>query len=106
MRSVPLLSALVLTLSVAGALAPVPAKANPIERACLESSRAAGDRELCSCVGEAANRTLTARQMREGARFFTDPQRAQEVRDSTSRRHEDMWRAWNDFGQTAEDMCG
>jgi hypothetical protein len=61
---------------------------------------------LCSCIGSAAERTLTRSQMREGARFFTDPQRAQDVRQSDRRSHEEMWRAWRNFGETAEAMCG
>jgi hypothetical protein len=44
--------------------------------------------------------------MREGARFFTDPQRAQDVRQSDRRSDEEMWRAWRNFGETAEAMCG
>lgn len=100
-----LLPALVFVMSFAGALAPLPANANPIERACLQSERAEANRSLCSCIGQAARRTLTGSQMREGARFFIDPQRAQDVRSSQSRRHTDMWRAWRNFGDTAEAMC-
>jgi len=100
-----LLPALVLVFTLAVALAPLPASANPIERACLQSERTAANRSLCSCIGQAARRTLTGSQMREGARFFTDPQRAQDVRTSNSRRHTDMWNAWRNFGDTAEAMC-
>lgn len=82
-----------------------PAHANPIERACLQSERASGNRALCSCVGRVAQRTLTGPQMREGARFFNDPQRAQEIRQSDRRRHEEMWQAWRNFGETAEATC-
>ena len=105
MKHILFLPALLLAFSFAGALAPLPASANPIERACLQSNRPAANRSLCTCIGQAAQRTLTGSQMREGARFFTDPQRAQDVRTSNSRRHEDMWRAWRNFGQTAEAMC-
>jgi hypothetical protein len=95
----------VLALAIAGSLAPLPAAANPIERACLQSDRAAGNRALCACIGAAADRTLTRSQMREGARFFSDPQRAQDVRMSDRRSHEDLWRAWRNFGETAEALC-
>ena len=89
----------------AGALAPLPVQANPIERACLQSPRDAATPALCSCIGNAAERTLTRGQMREGARFFADPQRAQDVRQSDRRSDEEMWRAWRSFGETAEAMC-
>jgi hypothetical protein len=95
----------VLALALAGVLAPLPAAANPIERACLQSGRSAANTALCSCVGSAAERTLTNRQMRDGARFFRDPQRAQDVRQSSRRNDEELWRAWRNFGQTAEAMC-
>lgn len=106
MKHVLFLPALLLAFSFVGAVAPLPAGANPIERACLQSNRSAANRTLCSCVGQAAQRTLTGSQMREGARFFSDPQRAQDVRQSDRRRHEEMWQAWRNFGDTAEQMCG
>ncbi|WP_284263038.1 hypothetical protein [Roseicyclus amphidinii] len=95
----------VLALAVASLAAPFPAAANPIERACNASDRPAVTRSLCSCIGSAAERTLSRSQMREGARFFADPQRAQDVRQSNRRGDEDLWRAWRSFGETAEAMC-
>jgi hypothetical protein len=94
-----------MALAIVGAMAIVPANANPIERACLQSGRAAGNSALCSCIGSAAERTLSSRQMRDGARFFSDPQRAQDVRQSARRGDEDLWQAWRRFGETAEAMC-
>jgi hypothetical protein len=95
----------VLALALASVTVPLPAAANPIERACNASDRAAATRSLCACIGSAAERTLTRSQMREGARFFTDPQRAQDVRQSDRRSDEALWRAWRNFGETAEAMC-
>jgi len=60
---------------------------------------------MCACVGAAADLTLTGRQMRDGARFFRDPQRAQDVRQSSRSTDETLWRAWRNFGETAEAMC-
>jgi hypothetical protein len=90
----------------AGAAMGLPAAANPVERACLQSARTAVSPGLCACIGSAADLTLSRGQMRAGARFFDDPQRAQDVRQSDRRRHEDLWRAWRNFGETAEAMCG
>lgn len=82
------------------------ARANPIERACVQSSRGAADPAMCGCIGSAARRTLTAAQMRIGARFFDNPDRAQEIRQSDRRQHAAMWQAWRHFGEVAERMCG
>jgi hypothetical protein len=90
----------------AGAGLTLPAGANPIERACLQSGRDSASPGLCACVGAAADLTMSRGQMRDGARFFRDPQRAQEVRMSDRRRDEELWEAWRNFGETAESLCG
>ncbi|MGP1358075.1 hypothetical protein [Roseicyclus sp.] len=89
---------------LAGLLAPA-AHANPIERACLQSDRPGVTREICRCIGDAANMTLTGSDMREGARFFRDPGRAEQVQLSDTRRNDDFWRRWQRFGETAEALC-
>ena len=96
----------ILAAFAAGLATPLPAAANPIERACNQSDRAAATRSLCACIGTAADLTLSRSQMREGARFFDDPQRAQDVRQSDRRSDEALWQAWRNFGETAEAMCG
>ncbi|NKX43411.1 hypothetical protein [Roseicyclus persicicus] len=101
----PILPLALVLAVLAGAVAPLPAAANPIQRACLQSDREAATPSLCACIGSAAERTLTRSQMREGARFFQDPQRAQDVRQSDRRNHEELWQAWRNFGETAEAMC-
>lgn len=98
--------ALLVLLCVVGSFAPaMEARANPIERACVQSPRGAADPAMCGCIGSAARRTLTAGQMRIGARFFDDPDRAQEIRQSDRRQHEVMWQAWRNFTEVAERMC-
>ena len=42
---------------------------------------------------------------RLAATFFADPHRAQEVRQSRSRRHEAFWERYENFGQAAETFC-
>jgi hypothetical protein len=44
--------------------------------------------------------------MRAGARFFANPDHAQEVRQSDRPHHEALWQAWRAFGEAAESMCG
>lgn len=83
---------------------PTSANANPIERACMTSQRNASP-SLCSCIGVAADATLNRSQMREGARWFDDPQRAQDVRQSDRESDEQMWAAWRTFSTLAEQRC-
>lgn len=84
---------------------PTTLHANPIERACMASGRDAS-RSVCSCIGDAASNTLSRSQMREGARWFDDPQRAQDTRQSDRERDEEMWSAWRTFSSLAEQSCG
>ena len=84
----------------------MPASANPVERACLQSDRDAASRSLCRCIGSAAEQTLSYAEMRTGARFFTDPQRSVDVQLSDSRRNEAFWSSWRRFSDTASRMCG
>ncbi|MEJ6393972.1 hypothetical protein V8J82_11935 [Gymnodinialimonas sp. 2305UL16-5] len=83
---------------------PTMASANAIERAC-NASDGGSSRALCSCIGGVADATLSRGQIREGARWFDDPQRAQDVRQSDRRRDEEMWQAWRQFSTLAEQRC-
>ncbi len=82
-----------------------PAFAEQIERACMKSERGAGNRALCGCIQDAANMTLSASDQRLAASFFVDPHKAQEVRQSSSRRNEAFWTRYQNFGETAETFC-
>lgn len=84
---------------------PTSAQANAIERACVASDRDAS-RAVCTCIGQAADSALTGRQIREGARWFDDPQRAQDTRQSDRERDEEMWSAWRTFSSLAQQRCG
>lgn len=80
--------------------------AEQIERACVKSQHSAGKRHLCRCIQDAADLTLTAKDQKLAASFFEDPHRAQEIRQSSSRRHERFWERYESFGRTAESFCG
>lgn len=101
MRAV-VLSALVSSGFVFGAPA---AGAGTIERACLGSDRGAGNRALCSCIQSAADRTLSGGDQRAAARFFRDPDRAQQVRMSSRARDRAFWERYRAFGSYAERAC-
>lgn len=82
------------------------AQASIIERACLQSDRAGGNRALCGCIQGVADITLDRRDQRLAAKFFRDPHHAQEIRQSNSRSHEIFWQKYRRFGTSAEQYCG
>lgn len=86
-------------------LIPGAVAAGDIERACLGSDRAAGNRALCGCIQQAADLTLSTRDQRRAAGFFRDPHQAQEVRQSDRRADEVFWDRYRHFGETAETFC-
>ena len=91
---------------VAGLIFAAPmARADAIKRACLQSDRTAANPPLCTCIQSAADRTLSSRDQRTGAKFFDDPHAAQEMRQSDRRSHEAFWERWRNFGEAAEALC-
>jgi hypothetical protein len=96
----------ILWICAACIIVPIQAASNPIELACNQSTRENANPVLCSCIGQVARETLTFSQMRQGARFFDNPQRAQDIRQSDHIAHETLWLAWRNFGEAAEEMCG
>ncbi len=91
--------AMLVALATAGA-----AHAGTIERACLGSDRPKS-RALCGCIQQAADVTLNGQEQRMAARFFADPHRAQQVRQSDRARDEQFWSRYKRFGATAEAYC-
>lgn len=86
-------------------LAPGAVSAAQIERACLRADRPDANRALCGCIQDAANLTLSDRDQRRAAKFFTDPQDAQDTRQSDRRADERFWARYRAFGETAEAYC-
>ncbi|MGC8203753.1 hypothetical protein ACP2AV_13715 [Aliiroseovarius sp. PTFE2010] len=80
------------------------AHAGTIERACLTSDRSAS-RALCGCIQQVADQTLSTGDQRMAARFFKDPQKAQDIRQSDNRSHEVFWKRYKAFGAVAQDYC-
>ena len=83
-----------------------PAEAKRIERACLNSDRQAATPQLCGCIQRVADQILTRSDQRMAARFFSDPQRAQDIRQSDRAAHEAFWKRYRSFGTTAANVCG
>lgn len=86
-------------------LAASAANAGPIENACMDSPRANGDRALCGCIQQAADRTLQRSEQRRAAKFFRDPDQAQQVRMSKSDSDNEFWARYRAFGEMAEAFC-
>jgi hypothetical protein len=82
-----------------------PAGAEVIERACLSSDRPAAGRALCGCIQDVADLTLTRSEQHKAAKFFDDPHRAQEVRQSISRSDQKFWERYKLFGKSAKTYC-
>ncbi|KCV81021.1 hypothetical protein ATO10_14504 [Actibacterium atlanticum] len=81
------------------------AQAGTIERACLKADRKAASRSLCGCIQDAADLTLSKGDQKMAASFFSDPHRAQEIRQSDRSSHETFWKRYKQFGQTAQVYC-
>jgi hypothetical protein len=96
----------VVLLAVIGAALAGPVAANTIERACEQSDRRAASRALCSCIQDVADQMLTRSDQRKGAKFFSDPQRAQDTRQSDNSSNESFWKKWKEFGTAAGNICG
>lgn len=77
-----------------------------IGQACMRADRDAATARLCSCVQQAADRTLTAAEQRRAARFFADPHQAQETRQSDRAADENFWQRYRAFATYAENACG
>jgi hypothetical protein len=81
------------------------ATAGPIEKACLSSDRRGVSRAMCGCIQEVADLTLRDGDQRKAAKFFTDPDRAQDVRMSSRDADNAFWDRYKNFGVTAEAYC-
>ena len=76
-----------------------------IERACMSSDRRAASKPLCSCIQRVADQILTPSDQRQAAKFFKDPQKAQDMRQSDLAHHEEFWKRYKDFGVSAGNIC-
>lgn len=92
------IAALVLPMSVSVA------EAGPIRNACMRSDN--GNRQVCSCIQQVADMTLRRSEQRRAAKFFRDPDKAQEVFLSQRERDDVFWERYQRFGATAESHCG
>lgn len=76
-----------------------------ISQACLEANRRAATPQLCSCVQQVANQSLSGGDQTRAARFFEDPQLAQDTRQSDRRSDEQFWQRYRAFSDLAAQIC-
>lgn len=92
---------------IAPAAAPVakPFATGPIQRACLASDRKARSRELCGCIQAVADKTLSGSDQRLAVSFYSDPHRAQDIRQSDRDSHQRFWTTYRKYTDRAERTC-
>lgn len=83
-----------------------PAEAGAIRKACLKSDRSEATPQLCGCIQKVANHSLNLRERKKVAKWFADPHRAQEIRQSDKRADERLWQRYRAFGEQAQETCG
>lgn len=99
-----LLAAFIAAISVP-ATAPVAHAGSKIKRACLSADRKAASRELCGCIQTVADQVLSRRDQSKAAKFFKDPQKAQDTKMSKTTGNDAFWERYKKFGSTARSYC-
>ena len=81
------------------------ALAGPIEQACLRSDRDGVSRNLCGCIQNVADEVQNYGAQRRAAGIISNPQKAQDVRQSDRASDEAFWLRYKAFGDHAESNC-
>lgn len=76
-----------------------------ISQACLEADRRAASPALCSCVQQVANQSLSNGDQSRAAVFFSEPQLAQDTRQSDRAGDERFWLRYRAFSDLATQIC-
>jgi len=77
----------------------------PISQACMASDRKARSRQLCGCIQAVADTTLSGNQQRRAATFYSDPQKAQDVKMSDRESNEKFWDDYKAYSKRAQQTC-
>jgi len=80
-------------------------QAGIISRACIIANRSAASKELCQCIDRVAQSSLNKSERKKASKFFSDPHRAQVVRQSDRRSDEIFWKRYKAFGERADKTC-
>ncbi len=76
-----------------------------ISRACLAADRSAATPALCSCVQGVANAELSSNDRNRVARFFADPEVANETKISNTDSDDAFWDRYRTFIASAQRQC-
>ena len=82
-----------------------PLYAGPIERACNASDRQNASRSMCACIDQVAQGRLSNGDQKQAAKFFSNPQLAQDTRQSDNSSKERFWLRYKEWGQVAAQQC-
>ncbi|MGJ8624770.1 MAG: arginine transporter [Yoonia sp.] len=77
-----------------------------ISRACLAADRSAATPSLCACVQSVANAELSSNDRNRVARFFADPELANDTKISTRDDDDAFWDRYRAFYTKARSQCG
>ncbi|MFT4960949.1 MAG: hypothetical protein ACI92Z_002035 [Paracoccaceae bacterium] len=77
-----------------------------IDHACRQADRPAATPKLCSCIQKVANKSLTRNERYKVSKWFSDPHKAQQTRQSDRRSDETLWLKYKEFGALARKTCG
>lgn len=88
------------------ATVPAPTEASTMQNACMKSDRKAKSRKMCRCMQSVANQELSKSDQKLAASFFKEPHKAQEIRQSDRRSHEQFWERYKEFGAVFAATCG
>ena len=82
-----------------------PFATGPIGSACQASDRKARSRALCGCIQAVADQSLSNTQQRRAVAFYSDPNRAQEIRQSERPGDKQFWKAYSNYAERAKATC-
>ncbi len=94
----------ILLITCTTAVLATPLYAGTIEKACNNSPRNA-TRATCSCIQQVADVRLSNGDQRQAAKFFQNPQLAQDTRQSDNAAKERFWLRYKAFGLSAAKQC-
>ena len=77
----------------------------PISAACNRSDRRGSNPRICGCAQTMADRNLSNSDQRLAASFFSEPQRAQDIRQSDRASNEAFWDRYKVFIADSERYC-
>ncbi|MEB8386772.1 hypothetical protein OO012_05980 [Rhodobacteraceae bacterium KMM 6894] len=82
-----------------------PYASGTLSNACMASDRKARSRQLCGCVQSVADQYLSNGDQARAAKFYNDPQMAQDIRQSDRASDERFWKAYSDYAKQAAATC-